>query len=354
MGVEIRSWGRLDDGRPVQLATLSNGRGFEVRISDFGARIVSVLAPDRDGTPGETVLGFAALEDYLTDAYRAAGPYFGATVGRYANRIGGARFTLDGREYRLAANEGANQLHGGPVGFNQAVWTMAPLADEIGVRLIHHSPDGDQGFPGAVSVLLEVVVAADENTLVLRYFATTDRPTHINLTTHPYFNLATGVERTIHEHEVTVLADHYTPADDACIPTGDIVSVLGGPLDLTAPRRLGAIIDQAALAGTRGLNHNYVLGDQSADTPRHAATLSHAATGRRLEVWTTEPGLQVYSGGYLPELQGRNDEQISPMAGVCLETQHFPDSPNQPHFPTTRIDKHLPYRSQTELRYAAS
>ena len=205
-----------------------------------------------------------------------------------------------------------------------------------------------------MSVSLEVVVAADENTLVLRYFATTDRPTHINLTTHPYFNLAAGVERTIHAHEVTVLANHYTPADDACIPTGDIVSVLGGPLDLTAPRRLGAIIEQAALAGTRGLNHNYVLGDQSADTPRHAATLSHAATGRRLEVWSTEPGLQVYSGGYLPDLKGRNGEQINPTAGVCLETQHFPDSPNKPHFPTTRIDEHLPYRSQTELRYAAS
>lgn len=352
MGVEVRHWGRLDDGRPVQLATLSNGRGFEAKISDFGARIVSILAPDRDGIPGETVLGFAALEDYLTDAYRAAGPYFGATVGRYANRIGGARFTLDGKEYRLAANEGTNQLHGGPVGFNQAVWTMTPLVGEIGVRLIHHSPDGDQGFPGAVSVSLEVVVASDANTLILRYCATTDRPTHINLTTHPYFNLATGVERTIHEHEVTVLADHYTPADDACIPMGDIVTVLGGPLNLTAPRSLGAIIDRPA-PGMRGLNHNYVLGDQSADTPRHAATLSHAATGRRLEVWTTEPGLQVYSGGYLPELQGRNGEQITPSAGVCLETQHFPDSPNQPNFPTTRREPDTPYRSQTELRYSA-
>ena len=352
MGVEIKPWGRLDDGRPVQLATLSNGRGFEAKISDFGARIVSILAPDRDGKPGETVLGFAALEDYLTDAYRAAGPYFGATVGRYANRIGGARFTLDGQDYRLAANEGSNQLHGGPNGFNQAVWTMTPLADEIGVRLIHHSPDGDQGFPGAVSVALEVVVSPDANTLILRYCATTDRPTHINLTTHPYFNLAVGSEHTIHGHELAVFADRYTLADDACIPTGEIGSVVGGPLDLTKARVLGAVVDQAALAATRGLNHNYVLGLTPADAPQHAATLSHAATGRRLDVWTTELGLQVYSGGYLPELNGRNGERVNPAAGVCLETQHFPDSPNQPHFPTTRIDQHRPYRSQTELRYA--
>ncbi len=351
-GVEIRSWGALEDGTPVHLATLRNAGGFEVRISDFGATIVGVRAPDRDGELGEVTLGFEHLADYLTPAYRAAGPYFGSTVGRYANRIGGARFTLDGRDYKLAANEGDNQLHGGPQGFDQAIWAMELLDGEIGVRLSLTSPDGDQGFPGTLRVSVEFAITPNADTLIARYRAQTDRPTHVNLTAHPYFNLDREGAATIREHQLEVLAGAFTPADAASIPKGEVALVAGGPLDLREPARLGERLDHPDLAGSRGLDHNYVLpGDVTTD-PRLAARLSETRTGRRLEVWTTEPGLQVYSGGYLPELTGQAGERFGREGGVALETQHFPDSPNRPAFPTTRLDQGQVWRSQTQWRFS--
>lgn len=352
MSVEVRSWGTLEDGSPVRLATLRNASGFEARISDFGATIVGVLTPDRDGKLGEVTLGFEHLADYLTPAYRAAGPYFGSTVGRYANRIGGARFTLDGRDYPLAANEGGNQLHGGPRGFDQAVWTMEQLDGEIGVRLSLTSPDGDQGFPGTLRVMVEFAVASDADTLIARYRAETDQPTHINLTAHPYFNLDREGAATIRDHELEVLAGAFTPADAACIPTGEVALVACGPLDLREPRRLGEILDHPDLAGSRGLNHNYVLPGGVTPDPRLAARLAAPNTGRSLEVWTTEPGLQVYSAGYLPDLTGQAGERFGREGGVALETQHFPDSPNRPAFPTTRLDPGQVWRSETQWRFS--
>lgn len=351
-GVEIQSWGTLEDGTPVQLATLRNAGGFEVRISDFGATVVGIRAPDRDGELGEVTLGFAHLADYLAPAYRAAGPYFGSTVGRYANRIGGARFTLDDREYTLVANEGDNQLHGGIRGFDQAVWAMEPLVGELGVRLSLTSHDGDQGFPGTLRVTVEFAITPETDILIARYRAETDQPTHVNLTAHPYFNLDREGAATIRDHELEVLAGAFTPADAACIPTGEVALVAGGPLDLREPARLGELLDHPDLAASRGLDHNYVLSGGVTTDPRLAARLSEARTGRRLEVWTTEPGLQVYSGGYLPELSGQAGERFGPEAGVALETQHFPDSPNRPAFPTTRLDPGQVWRSETQWRFS--
>lgn len=351
-GVEIRPWGRLETGQVVRLATLRNARGFEARISDHGATIVGIRAPDRDGRLGEVVLGFADFADYVSPVYRAARPCFGATIGRYANRIGGARFTLDGQEHGLAPNEGDNQLHGGPRGFDQAPWAMEVLAGRNGVRLSLTSPDGDQGFPGTLTVAVEMTVADDEDALILRYRATTDRPTHVNLTTHPYFNLDRGTAETIRDHRLQVFAERFTPADGQSVPTGEIASVADGPLDLREPAALGDVIDHPDLSESRGLNHNYVLAKNRPGALERAARLLEPRTGRCLEIWTTEPGLQVYSAGFLPTLAGRRGERFTREAGVCLETQHFPDSPNQARFPSTRLDPGIVFISETRLRFS--
>jgi aldose 1-epimerase len=227
---------------------------------------------------------------------------------------------------------------------------MEPLNGEIGVRLSLTSPDGDQGFPGTLRVKVELVVLPDADTLIARYRAETDQPTHVSLTAHPYLNLDGAA--TIREHVLEVLAGAFTPADDACIPTGEVALVAGGPLDLREPRHLGEILDHPDLAGSCGLNHNYVLPGGVTDAPRLAARLSTPSTGRILEVWTTEPGLQVYSAGYLPDLTGQADERFGREAGVALETQHFPDSPNRPAFPTTRLDPGQVWRSETQWRFS--
>lgn len=349
-GVEIRPWGRLETGQVVRLATLRNARGFEARVSDHGATIVGIRAPDRDGRLDEVVLGFTDFADYVSPAYRAAAPCFGATIGRYANRIGGARFTLDGRDHALTPNEGDNQLHGGPRGFDQALWAMEAWPGQNGVRFSLTSPDGDQGFPGTLNVAVEMAAADDEDALILRYRATTDRPTHVNLTTHPYFNLDREAAETIGDHHLQVFADRFTPTDGRFVPTGEIAGVTG-PLDLREPVRLGEVVDHPDLSESRGLNHNYVLNRTRPGVLERAARLVGPRSGRCLEVWTTEPGLQVYSAGFLPVLAGRRGERFAREAGVCLETQHFPDSPNQARFPPTRLDPGVVFRSETRLRF---
>jgi aldose 1-epimerase len=350
-GVEIRPWGRLETGQVVRMAILRNAQGFEARVSDYGAAIVGIRAPDRDGRLGDVVLGFADFADYVSPAYRAARPCFGATIGRYANRVGGARFKLDRVEHALTPNEGVNQLHGGPRGFDQALWAMETLPDQIGVRFSLISPDGDQGFPGTLRVTVEMALDGDENSLILRYRATTDRPTHVNLTTHPYFNLDREMAQTVRGHCLKVFADHFTPADQQFVPTGEFASVSGGPLDLRALATLGEVIDHPDLSRSRGLNHNYVLARSGPDVLELGATLFEPRTGRCLEVWTTEPGLQVYTAGFLPTLAGRRGERFGREVGVCLETQHFPDSPNQDRFPSTRLDPGEVFTSETQLRF---
>ncbi|MDB5454910.1 MAG: aldose 1-epimerase [Caulobacter sp.] len=349
-GVEIRPWGRLETGQVVRMAILRNTRGFEARVGDYGATIVGIRAPDRDGRLGEVVLGFADFADYVSTAYRAARPCFGATIGRYANRIKGARFTLDGQEHALTPNEGDNQLHGGPRGFDQRLWTMETLPGQNGVRFSLISPDGDQGFPGTLRVSVEMAVADDQDSLILRYRATTDRPTHVNLTAHPYFNLDREAD-TIRDHRLQVFADRFTPADGQSIPTGEIADLADRPLDLRTPAALGDVVDHPDLSQSRGLNHNYVLTKARPGALERAARLLEPRTGRCLEVWTTEPGLQVYSAGFLPTLAGRREERFEREAGVCLETQHFPDSPNQDRFPSTRLNPGEVFTSETQLRF---
>jgi aldose 1-epimerase len=346
--VRIEPWGRRPTGETVHLATLRNTRGFEARVASHGATIVGLKAPDRDGRLDEVVLGFADFADYVSDAYLAAAPYFGATIGRYANRIGGGRFVLDGRTHDLARNEGANQLHGGPEGFSQALWALAPLPDENGVSLSLESPDGDQGFPGTLRVRIEMVVG-DDNVLVLRYRAVTDRPTHLNLTSHPYFNLG-GRGSTIRDHRLRAPADRFTPTNEAFIPTGEIAGVAGTLLDLRGGVLLGDVLDEPSLAASRGLNHNYILDEPG--SLALAATLSHDETGRTMEVWTTQPGLQVYSAGFLADIRGSNGEIFGRDAGLCLETQGFPDAPNQPTFPSTRLDPDEIFVSETQFRFS--
>ena len=350
-GAEIRPWGLLETGQVVHMAILRNARGFEARVSDYGATIVGIRAPDRDGRLGEVVLGFADFADYVSSAYRTARPCFGATIGRYANRIKGARFTLDGQEHTLTSNEGDNQLHGGARGFDQALWAMEALPGQNGVRLSLASPDGDQGFPGTLTVAVEMAVAEDEDVLILRYRATTDRPTHVNLTTHPYFNLDREAAETVRGHRLRVFADRFTPADRQSVPTGEIAEVAGRPLDLRELATLGEVVDHPDLSESRGLNHNYVLSKSPSGALERAARLIEVRTGRCLEIWTTEPGLQVYSAGFLPTLAGRRGERFVREAGVCLETQHFPDSPNQDQFPSTRLNPGQVFTSETQLRF---
>ncbi len=352
-GVEIRPWGRLETGQVVRMAILRNARGFEARVSDYGATIVGIRAPDRDGRLGEVVLGFADFADYVSPAYRAARPCFGATVGRYANRIKNARFILDDVEHALTPNEGANQLHGGPRGFDQALWAMETLRDQNGVRFSLISPDGDQGFPGALRVSVEMAVAGDEDSLILRYRATTDRPTHVNLTAHPYFNLDREAAGTVRGHRLQVFANRFTPTDQQSMPTGEVADVADRPLDLRVPATLGDVVDHPDLSLSRGLNHNYVLTKAHSGALRRAARLLEPRTGRCLEVWTTQPGLQVYSAGFLPTLTGGRGERFVREGGVCLETQHFPDSPNQNRFPSTRLDTGKVFTSETQLRFTA-
>lgn len=305
-------FGVLPDGREVDRYTLTSPGGMTVRVLTLGAIIQSVEVPDRDGAPAGVVLGFPSLAGYLPNA-----AFLGAVVGRYANRIAAGTFTLDGTTYRLPVNDPPNCLHGGPAGLQTRLWRAAPVpaADRVGLRLSYLSPHGEEGFPGTLSVAVTYTLPAG-NVLRIDYDATTDRPTVVNLSNHSYFNLAGAGSGTIDAHELTVHADQYTPIDATAIPTGEIAPVAGTPMDLTRPTAIGS----------RAYDHNFVL--PPASGLAHAVHLSEPGSGRTLDVHTTEPGVQVYSGNLL-------SGAYRPRAGLALETQHFPDSPNQPRFPST-------------------
>ena len=337
-------FGTTPDGRAVELFTLTNPGGCEARIITYGGIVVSLRVPDRDGALDDVVLGHDDLADYLTNS-----PYFGAIVGRYGNRIAGGRFTLDGRTYRLATNDGANHLHGGVRGFDKAVWTPAveDRADGAAVVLRHRSPDGDEGYPGTLDA--EVAYAlTDRNELIVDYRATTDRPTHVNLTQHSYFNLAGAGRRDVLAHELTLHADAFLPVDATLIPTGGPAPVAGTPFDFRAPRAIGARIDDddEQLRRGRGYDHTFVLRREGAGLV-HAARLVDPESGRTLDVHTTEPGVQLYSGNVLGGTRGKAGVVHRRRSGLCLETQHFPDSPNQPAFPSTVLRPGEEYRSRT-------
>ncbi|MEW5958978.1 MAG: aldose epimerase family protein [Chloroflexota bacterium] len=343
-----QSFGQTNDGSAVDLFTLTNDNGVQVKITNYGGALVSALAPDRQGNLADIVLGFDDLAGYL-----AQHPYFGVLVGRFGNRIAGGKFTLKGVDYQLAQNNGQNHLHGGLKGFDRAVWHAETVQNEaeIGVKLTHVSPDGDEGYPGNLRVTV-VYTLNNDNELKIDYTATTDQATIVNLTNHAYFNLAGAGSGDILGHELQLYADYFTPIDGALIPTGELRRVVGTPLDFTQLTPIGARInqedEQLRLAG--GYDHNFVV-NGPAGVLRPAARVHEPASGRLLEAYTTEPGIQFYSGNFLDGTLIDKGGRVYKRYGFCLETQHFPDSPNQPNFPSTVLEPGEEYRQTSVYKF---
>ena len=344
--ITVADFGQLPDGQTAQLFTLRNGRGLEARISTYGGTVTHLLAPDRAGQPGDVVLGFDTLDGYRSPAYQQAGPYFGALIGRFGNRIAHGRFTLDGQTYQLACNNGPNHLHGGLRGFDKVLWQAEILAEPApALRLTYISPDGEEGYPGTLTVSVVYALTPD-NALRISYAATTDKATVLNLTNHCYFNLAAEAQPDVLGHELHLHAERYTVVDEALIPTGELRPVQGTPFDFTTPHAIGARIGEVP----GGYDHNWVLdGDE---TFRLVATAYEPTSGRTLEVRTDQPGVQCYTGNFLDgTLTGKNGVTYGKHAGFCLETQHFPDAPNQPSFPSTVLRPGELFSSATEYRF---
>jgi aldose 1-epimerase len=351
--VDREPFGQLPDGRLIDAITLSNGGRMHVRVLTFGGIIQALHVPDRDGKLEDVVLGYDSLSDYLRDTR-----YFGAIVGRYANRIAGARFSLDGTTFDLPANEGRNQLHGGPDGFHRAAWTAEPFERDgtAGVRLALTSPDGDAGYPGTLNILVTYTLT-EENELCVDFAATADRATPVNLTQHSYFNLAGHDRGDVLGHELMVAATRYTPVDSELIPTGDLRDVSGTPFDFRRSTPIGSRIhdEDEQLRIGNGYDHNFVLDRAPNSAASLAARLCEPVSGRVLEVFTTEPGLQVYSGNGLDDRAvGKEWRVYGQFGGIALETQHFPDSPNKPHFPSTILRPGTELRSRTIFRFSVA
>jgi aldose 1-epimerase len=332
------------NGNPVRLFTLKNATGVEVSAITYGAIITSWKTPDRTGKMADIVLGFDDPARYL----KGDSPYFGAVVGRYGNRIGNAQFALDGRTYKLAANDGVNHLHGGTVGFDKMLWDAEPVSDRRGasVAFTRTSPDAEEGYPGTLKARVTYTLT-DKNELIVSYEATTDKPTVVNLTQHTYFNLAGAGD--ILGHELRINADRYTPVDNSLIPTGELALVEDTPFDFRKPTAIGARIgsEHPQLEFGRGYDHNWVLA-RSGSNLALAAEVYEPKSGRTLTIATTEPGLQFYSGNFLDgTLTGKEGRVYNQRNGFCLETQHFPDSPNKPKFPSTTLRPGETYRSRT-------
>jgi aldose 1-epimerase len=340
-------FGKASDGTPVEIYTLTNDNGVEARIITYGGRVVSLKARDRKGAMADVVLGFDSMDGYTANA----GPFFGALVGRYANRIGGARFTLGGVEYKVDKNDGANSLHGGAHGFDKAVWTAKELADG-GIELTYLSKDGEEGYPGNLqaTVAYHLTVA---NELQIDYAATTDKATVVNLTNHSYFNLKG--EGDVLGHRMMLNADRFTPVDSGLIPTGELRAVKGTPFDFQKATAIGARIEEndEQLKLGHGYDHNWVLSGRGGRL-RLAARVEEPSTGRVLEVSTTEPGIQFYTGNFLDgTIKGKGGKVYGPRSGFCLETQHFPDSPNKPKFPLTVLKPGGRFESTTVFKFFA-
>ena len=342
-----QSFGQLQDGTAVSRYCLTNEQGVTVSLLDLGAVIHGILVPDRAGQLADITLGFANAQDYAEST-----TYFGAVIGRHANRIKDGAFELAGQPYQLAKNNGANHLHGGLMGFDKRLWTVGTVtADSIEFSLI--SADGDQGYPGTLSVSVRYHLD-NNNQLSIEYSATTDRDTLVNLTQHSYFNLSGQLDSTVLDHQVQIFADRYTPVDASLIPTGVIASVAGSALDLTQATLLGDVIDQPneqlRLAG--GYDHNYVL-NSAGDLTQPAAIVRHPASGRVLTLYTDLPGMQFYSGNFLAERTvGKQGIAYPQRGGLCLETQLFPDAPNQPNFPSSILRTGDTWHSTTLLRFS--
>ena len=354
--VERDAFGVAPEGDSVDLYTLVNENGMSMRVMTYGGVIQSLEVPDRDGNLEDAVLGFDSLEGYTRDAYREANPYFGALIGRYGNRIDEGQFSIDGETYTLETNNGPNHLHGGTEGFDQVVWDAEPFerGDSTGVVLTHTSPDGHGGYPGRLDVEVTYTLTA-ENELAIDYQASTSKATPVNLTQHSYFNLDGQADGSILDHELMINAETFTPTDSTLIPTGTFRSVADTPFDFREPTPIGARIDQdhrqLEIAG--GYDHNFVLARQDRDSLHLAARVYDPDTGRQMDVLTTEPGLQFYSGNFLDgSLTGKGGASYSRRSGLALETQHFPNSPNEPDFPSTILRPDETYSSRTVYRFS--
>ncbi len=356
-------FGTTSTGEVVDLFTMTNANGIEVRAITYGGIILSIKTPDRDGRWDDIVLGFDSLEPY-----EAGSPYFGSIIGRYGNRIAGGRFTLDGETFALATNNGPNHLHGGDIGFDKVVWRGEPFEreDAVGVVFTYSSPDGEEGYPGTLNVRVTYTLT-DADELIFDYHATTDRATPVNLTQHSYFNLAGAAADNVLGHELTIDASRFTPVDSTLIPTGELVPVEGTPFDFRTARSIGARIDvdDPQLQNGLGYDHNFVLDADpnvtSGLTENIGVSLHRAAfvlepvTGRTLEIHTEEPGIQFYSGNFLDgTIAGKAGRAYGHRSGFCLETQHFPDSPNQPAFPSTILRPGEEYNTRTVLIFGVA
>jgi aldose 1-epimerase len=345
------SFGKTREGQAVELYTLTNRNGVEAKITTYGGTVVSLKVPDRAGKLEDVVLGFDDLE-----GYQKSTAYFGAIIGRYGNRIAKGRFTLSGVEYRLATNNGENHLHGGVRGFDKVVWNARPLkaANGPALELTYLSKDGEEGYPGNLSVRV-VYTLTDKNELRIDYSATTDKDTVVNLTHHSYFNLAGHGNGDILGHQLLINADRFTPTDAGAIPTGELRAVKGTPFDFTRATAIGARIgeDEEQLKLGKGYDHNWVVNGR-AGLLRQAAKVVEPTTGRVMEVWTTEPGMQFYTGNYLDGGDvGKGGKVYKHRYGFCLETQHFPDAPNRSSFPSTTLRKGGRYRTTTIYIFSA-
>jgi aldose 1-epimerase len=345
MKIEKSPFGRTKDGVEVDLYTCTNANGSVLKMTNFGATTVALEVPDREGKRANVTMGFDSLEGYL-----GGHPYFGATVGRYCNRIAKGRFTLDGQEYTLATNNGENHLHGGDIGFNKVVWDAEPFQSDsgVGVKFTYQSPDGEEGYPGNLSVTATYTLTNDDE-LVVEFTATTDKATPVNLTNHNYWDLAGAASGTIRDHVLEIAADKYLPVDEGLIPTGELADVAGTPLDFTQPEKIGARLDQIQ-ADPVGYDHCYALRGEVGEM-KLAARVKDPESGRVMEIHTTQPGLQFYSGNFLDgSAENGGYQQYD---GFCLETQLFPDSPNQPEFPNTILRPGETYQHKTVHKFMA-
>jgi aldose 1-epimerase len=350
--MEKRPYGTTADGLAVEEYTLTNASSMKVKLITYGGAISEIKVPDRAGRLANVVLGFDNLKDYETKS-----PFFGCITGRFANRIAGGRFAIDGREYKLALNNGPNALHGGLKGFDKRVWAAAPIAGAESVELSYLSPDGEEGYPGNLTAVV-VYTLTDRNEIRIAYAATTDKPTVVNLTNHSYFNLAGEGTGAIYDHILKINADFYTPVDANLIPTGVLAPVAGTPLDFRLPKAIGpgSRSDHEQIAKAKGYDHNFVLNRPAPDDQALilAARLYDPGSGRIMETWTTEPAVQFYGGNFLDgSIYGASGRAYRQGDALCLETQHYPDAPNQPQFPTTLLRPGGTYRTTTIYKFMA-
>lgn len=348
--IRVSDYGNLPDGRPVSEFTLVNSQGMTMKVINYGGIVTTLTAPDRNGKFEDVVLGYDSLAQYVED-----NPYFGCLVGRYGNRIANGKFLLEGKTYSLAQNNDANHLHGGNKGFDKVFWNIEEFASPEGpaLRLTYLSPDMEEGYPGNLNVEV-IYILTDKNEWKIRYRATSDKKTVVNLTQHTYFNLSGNTKTDILQHELYLNADRFIPVNKDLIPTGEILPVAGTPLDFKTPRVIGARIDKdhPQLAFGRGYDHCWVL-QNDGDSLTLAATLHDPSTGRVMSTYTTEPGIQFYSGNFLDgSIRGKFNTVYQKRYGLCLETEHFPDSPNQKNFPSVELKPGEVYHTETVYAFS--